>query len=424
MKRGTRRRVPGEAVRRRHHGPLVRGKVRRRHRVHARERVGRTHHRPVRGIAVRAARDHAPVRALGAPRPPPGMRRVPVPEQKRRARRGEPRGVGVARVPRVVRERVRPHGRCHGRDRRRRHRRGGRASVRDGRWPGVPSGGRLPAPCGGYRVRVAPSRVVGPSVRAVAPGPPRGTSQRVELVVPALLAVPDARTRPQRLRAPLAPLAPRHLEHLRRVEGLARGFVRVQALVAAQAVHVDDSVVRAEADQPPREVVVPVREREVQRGLPRVRLLVHHVARRRVAREVGALQHELSGFALVVLRRDVQERQAVRVARVRVHAPGKQRVQLFRAPVPRARERLHQILAAAGRVRARRQRRAGRRSRRRSGRFALSRRRLIHEQRRRPPRGVREPGDRPDGLARVRSRAPVASARAVSESRALLLRLG
>ena len=267
------------------------------------------HRMPVK-FAVHAvgARDHAPVRA----------RRVRVRERRGRklagSRRGEPRGARVSgtrtrtRTPRVPdRERVLHHGRRHERDRRRRHRHGGHASVRDGRRPRVPAGWRFDAPRGGYRVRVV-TAVGGPSVRAVTPRPPRLPSRRVELVVPprAVARGADARARPPRLRAPLLTLAPRHLEHLRRRERLARGLVRVQALVAAQAVRVDDAVVRAEADQPPREVVVAVRERVVQRGLPRVRLLVQNLTRRRIDGVVGAFQHELRGFALVVLRGDVQ----------------------------------------------------------------------------------------------------------------------
>jgi hypothetical protein len=71
-------------------------------------------------------------------------------------------------------------------------------------------------------------------------------------------------------------------------------------------VHVRHRIVRAEAQQVLTQLVVPVREREVQRRVTQIRLRVYELEARRVGREIRPLEHQLGGFSLVILRRHVE----------------------------------------------------------------------------------------------------------------------
>ena len=136
------------------------------------------------------------------------------------------------------------------------------------------------------------------------------------------------------------------LPHLRRVQTVSRGFVGVQALVAGHAVHVRDGIVRAEAQQVLSQVFVPVRERKVQRRVTRARLRVDERQPRRVRGEIRPLEHQLGRLPLVVLRGDVEQSQAVLIPHRRVDALElEQFIELLRPTVPRAAERLHDVLA-------------------------------------------------------------------------------
>jgi hypothetical protein len=71
-------------------------------------------------------------------------------------------------------------------------------------------------------------------------------------------------------------------------------------------VHVRHRIVRAEAQQVLTQLVVPVREREVQRRVTQIRLRVYELEARRVRGKIRPLEHQLGGFSLVILRRHVE----------------------------------------------------------------------------------------------------------------------